>query len=270
MEKLQIIKGKVSYLTENVQVLLDGAMKYFGDKYQDVLLETIQNVYFYEQDENETKQEVLEELTGNILLPEQCEFLWAHNDHVSFYFLNPISNKRTDQIIIYRKVPNLKLQKSLSRELFGHAVCGHLERYVNKNGKQYQRNGIALSCGNAQHHMIASEGFMEFISSRVLEYSHILMPNLMISSSYRIAYMNAEFICDNVGKEKVLDHLVLNKGNIIAEFNKPVDQDYFGKLEEMSEKGYLKYQKYLGILCSQNRELQGKYQLLKRMKNKKN
>lgn len=183
----------------------------------------------------------------------------------AFYYANTVTKDRTDQIVVYQEVAKEKLNRYLAHELFGHAVCSHVQNVVIQNGEKFERNGLALvhqRTGNSKHE-VESEGFMEAISYGVLKEAGLSAPLASISLPYHVSMLNAIFVEQMVGRKNVLDHLVYNQGNLIEQFNAPVQEDYFEQLAVHSRHAYSHFNNFKSDLEA-SCHLQKQYQ--KKMK----
>ena len=231
---MTIIQGEPTYIIENLNQVLNGVGAYLGKRYHNVVFDTVEKIYFYEQQENETRREAIEEISGRLVDDEEFGTEIGQENAPCFYFMNVISPERKDQVVIYQKAPYEIFQKSLSHEM-AHAICGHIDPFIIEDKELYLRNGLWLVNDYSEKYSTASEGFMEMISYGILEKMGLSLTVDMINLPYLIAYGNAKFIYDEIGHQKVMDCLILNQGDLIQEFNQGMRQDYFGRFEKLAK-----------------------------------
>ena len=59
MEKINILLGEGSATKEKVNRLLDGAIKFYGPKYEQLVLQTVREAIFCEYEKEETVNDIL-------------------------------------------------------------------------------------------------------------------------------------------------------------------------------------------------------------------
>ena len=65
MNNLNIIYGNGEDTKRKLDVLLEGAIKFYGSNYESLILDVVKNTGFYESDGKYNEKEVLEYLSGN-------------------------------------------------------------------------------------------------------------------------------------------------------------------------------------------------------------
>lgn len=268
MGKVKFIQGNVSEFENLTEPLFEGAASFFGPKYEKVLNDTLSHLYFYEQQEGESKKDALEELTGQLIMESENPFDEEQEKMIALHILYEKDSQHQDQIILYKKAPLALFQKALAKEIFGHAVCGHLERAVTQNDQIYYRNGILLENEYEALHKISSEGFMELIAYEVLEKAGVSLTPEMVNLPYLIAYGNAKFVYDEIGHQAVMNHLIFNQGNLMEEFNRGMKEDYFHILEKSSLINFIEKGTNVVKRCQDNEEIQFQYIKEKRRSSK--
>lgn len=238
MENLKIINGNGKATKEKVNILLDAAIEFFGSKYENVILDVIKDAYFYEWSNNQSANDVIDEITDNKSIIEAPPIFSCSKDPEAFYFLNRNKSKRFDQIIVSHPDLSDRDYHIMAHELFGHAVCGKINVFVRKQGKVYQRNGVAISNDTKSKNDILNEGFMETIATEIIQRTDRRIQDSS-SSNYSEAKKSSDMIFSTLGKEKVLNALVFNKGNLERKYNFGSSRNEWKKLNSLLEKELL-------------------------------
>lgn len=140
MERVNLIKGDKEATDIIVNGLLKYAIDFYGKEYEDIIIQAIREISFYELSKHESFDSVIEILTG---FPKKKN-AHKYNTGCFLYPKNPKSNSSYNDIIIYRQTTGLGAYLTIAHELFGHGVCSRINRIVEKDSKIYNRNGIAL------------------------------------------------------------------------------------------------------------------------------
>lgn len=210
MEKFKISEGNV-VLTNIAKELLPYAMKFYGNKYKSVVDSTLKHACIYELDEN-----VYNHFIGK---NNACSKEKSDKNSEGFYQLNDKLMEGYNHIIAVRKKRNIeKMIPVLVHELFGHAVLSEMKPFVMENGNLYIRNGIArilYSDKRVKYNIMAQEGMVEYITKEIMKLYNFKYD---VDRHYNGYYGNSTIFCQTLfeifGKEKMLELLVLNKGNI--------------------------------------------------------
>lgn len=199
-------------LYESALEILPYAIKFYGDKYKNVVEDTLNNAKLYEW-HDETKSEMIKKILGI-----DCEVDEKKAYTLGFYYYDKEARNGCNHIIAVRKVYELdKIKEVLAHELFGHAVLSEKCPYLKtESGIIYKRNGLALMSNskNDSHNIVINEGFAEYISASIMKLYNgdTKLPLLPYNILLSFALANAMFDCCD--KEKLLDFLIYNKGNI--------------------------------------------------------
>jgi hypothetical protein len=234
MEQLNIINGDGRYVKEAVSEMLEPTIKCYGDKYAKIVLDTVKKAYFYEWQDNQTALEIIEEVTGQI---QDDSLLSQYDDSIAaLYLANEITKNRRDHIIIFRNKLLKENIHSLVHELYGHAVFGQVNYKVFLDGKEYNRNGISLVDNyGTGYDIIANEGYVDEFASMIMRIAGKAPEH---SNSYALAKVFANTGITILGKETVLDHLILNQTNIKDEYNKGATKDEWQEISDILEECY--------------------------------
>lgn len=140
MEKINILLGEGSATKEKVNRLLDGAIKFYGPKYEQLVLQTVREAIFCEYEKEETVNDILpkvfevsENLKGGRLNLNFSNILKAKK--VGACLIVNRTMDGNEQIVITKNTTKRNDYHILAHELFGHAVCGKEKLIVEEDGK---------------------------------------------------------------------------------------------------------------------------------------
>ena len=240
MEKINVLLGEGSATKEKVNRLLDGAIKFYGPKYEQLVLQTVREAIFCEYEKEETVNDILpkvfeasENLKGGRLNLNFSNILKAKK--VGACLIVNRTMDGNEQIVITKNTTKRNDYHILAHELFGHAVCGKEKLIVEEDGKIYQRNGISLMeiNDNDSRNIYINEGYMELIASQVLKESCIDDTGSQ-NCGYRMSQYCAMQIMNLLGKDNVIESLVEYQGRLIEESRK--DEALMRQIDESLKK----------------------------------
>jgi hypothetical protein len=141
----------------------------------------------------------------------------------ALYLDNETTNNQRDQIIIFKNKLIKENIHSLVHELYGHAVFGHVNYNVIKDGKEYNRNGLALDDNYGQtFDEFTNEGYVDSFANMIMKTAGM---EEKLNNAYKFSRFFANIGIQYLGKETVLDHLILNQIDIRTEYNKGTTKD---------------------------------------------
>lgn len=220
MEKINILMGS-EITTEKVNRLLDGAIKFYGPKYEHLILKTVREALFCEYESNKSIYDILLDISKtrndikNIKLNLDFNNLLKLRKIGACFVVNRSAGKN-EQIIITRNSKTDEDYHILAHELFGHAICGKEKSIVEQEENIYQRNGISLMeiNGRDNRYIYSNEGYMEFIASNITKLSGIKDIRSK-NYGYKMSKYCASQIISLLGKDTVIDSLVTYEGKLV-------------------------------------------------------
>ena len=229
MEKVNVLNTNGELTNHIINTLLDSALKFYAG-YEDIVMETLKKVSFYELNKKESMDTVITILTGYCVK----EGTNKGNSGVFLYPRNPMIDSEYGDTIIYRIDEAKQAYHTLAHELFGHAVCGREARLVKKNNELYNRNGISLKgiYSNEKYNVYLNEGAMDFIADSIVR--NIGM-RIKKSNGYAAAKMSCASIYNYIGRDNFLDALVLNNYSLESYLDNSVGDGFFKKLSELND-----------------------------------
>lgn len=244
--KRKIISNSV-FLYESVLEIMPYALDFYGDKYKRIVDSAIKHSKILEWD-SKTKKELINEATGKNIIND----IKGGN---GFYFYNEKMEEGYEHIIAVKKTQDFQEQKLvLAHELFGHAVLSERKTYVKENNNIYQRNGIAkvnYFNKNDVSNIMINEGLVEYIAEEIIKMYNPDYRYKIFSTKYCQLISIARILFDVIGKDKMLELLVLNKGNINELFN-PDDLDEWNSLSKEIAKDDSHIEDYILRLIRRN------------------
>lgn len=226
MENINIINGNGNATRKKIDVLLDLAIDFYGPKYEKIIMDVVNNAYFYETNPNQSANDVIKDIVGE----NNCRKNTISFE--AFYFINPTANG-LDQIIVTKPKTNDRDYHILAHELFGHAVCGKIKPIIKKKNI-YQRNGISLANEKTVENDVINEGFMESIASSIIKLNKNGITDVT-SKKYALAKRSADCIMEYLGKDEIIKSLVLGKGGIAKKYNYDACYNEWRKLNKCLE-----------------------------------
>ena len=229
--RINIINGDGKYVKEGIDKTIDAAIKYYGEKYKDIILATVKETLFYEWKENQTESEVFYEITGNKEDEEELiDYEEESCDEIGGeFYIHEKDNDEYDSIIIFKNKYLKDNYHYLVHELYGHAVYSHINPIIYENNIKYHRNGICyIDCeGNDVYNETINEGFVEDATKNIMKLAN-LEPYWL--EHYFKSKQAADIIKRNIGHEKLYDGLILDKEDIAAIYNENSQYHEFAQL----------------------------------------
>ena len=216
MNNLNIIYGNGEDTKRKLDVLLEGAIKFYGSNYESLILDVVKNTGFYESDGKYNEKEVLEYLSGNN--KTKISKFSSYNKIASFYLQKSVIEGKKSSIVATPIIKTDYDYHIFAHELFGHAICGKINPTIATKDELYKRNGISLTTRKKDYYDLLNEGFMEVIASSIVEQNKHNIKDIS-SINYLTARYCATKIFDTIGKEKMLKILVYYKYNIERIYN---------------------------------------------------
>ena len=216
MNNLNIIYGNGEDTKRKLDVLLEGAIKFYGSNYESLILDVVKNTGFYESDGKYNEKEVLEYLSGNNKI--RISKFSSYNKIASFYLQKSVIEGKISSIVATPIIKTDYDYHIFAHELFGHAICGKINPTIATKDELYKRNGISLTTRKKDYYDLLNEGFMEVIASSIVEQNKHNIKDIS-SINYLTARYCATKIFDTIGKEKMLKILVYYKYNIERIYN---------------------------------------------------
>ena len=232
MEKVNVINSNGNTTNIIVNDLLESALKFYGKEYEDVVIQTIRDTNFYEVSKHENINEVITKILG------RKSSSMSKNDTGCFlYPRNPEVEASYNDTVLYRIRGKKEAYVTLAHELFGHAVCGKINRVVYKDNKKYNRNGLFLYGidNNEIKNKILNEGFADFIAELVVNDYGM---KACLSESYKMAKESAKALYNYIGRENILKALVLSQYDIERELQERIGYDYFKDMSILNDERY--------------------------------
>lgn len=214
MVKINIINGDGTYVKDCFSKTIDIAIDYYGQEYEKIILDTITNISFYEWQANQNILEVYKDIRESVLSLEKKIYLNQKKDSIEGIFFEE------EQVVVYKNALLKRNYHTLIHETLGHAVFGHLDRKIVINGQNYHRNGLKLRNANLVKDEYINEGFVELATNNIMKQASLYNPNY---NNYENTLLFAWILTDILGKKKIYDHLILNKGDIRKDFDENLD-----------------------------------------------
>ncbi len=233
MEKANVINSNGEITNHIINTLLDNTIAFYGKKYEDIIMQSIRDVDFYELDKKEDMDMVITVITGHVVKKGTHKA----NDGCFLYPKNPLSSCNYNDTIIYKPYRGKHAYHTLAHELFGHAVCSRENRIVEKDNKKYNRNGIALhGIDNTEWlNRFLNEGAIDFIAESIVKESGIKDKS---SDWYSAGKMSMKKIYDYIGKDNFLKTMVLYNYDLQQELDSLIEDGYFDELSYLNDKRY--------------------------------
>lgn len=211
MEQINMLKSVGKDITrEKVNILLEAAVKFYGQKYENIILDVVRNTLFYEMDPNEKIHKAIENVTGvkqkaKGQMPKACQLSLGSIDGSSL------------DVVIWKPQNQDEDFSILSHELYGHTVCSKKSSIVQS---KYKRNGLCLYDIQTEKVKLEliNEGFMECIGQTIVRSTKKGIENVP-SKRYSLARKSANYILKTLGKDEVLEDLVEYTGIIEKKYN---------------------------------------------------
>ena len=223
---ISIINGNGKYVSDAINKTLNSAIKYYGEKYSDIILNTVNETLFYEWEDNQTEADVMFDINdGYVDYNEEdgCEL-------GAFYYLKIKSSDEYDKIVVFRNKYMKDNYHYLVHELFGHGVFGYVDPILLDDCDNiWQRNGVALvDYENANiYNMNLNEGFVEDATFNIMNLAG-LRPRWF--NYYFETKTAANVIKRYLGCEKLYDSLILNDGDIACMYDEGTNVEEFFQL----------------------------------------
>ena len=213
---INIINGNGEYVKEAIEATIDAAIKYYGEKYKDIIINTVTETLYYEWQDNQTESDVIFDITDG--KADTSDIDDPYYETKAFYFVNT-SNNNNDKIVVIRNKYIKENYHTLVHELFGHGVFGYIDPIIQEDGEVFERNGIAfIDCKNSFiYNETLNEGFVEDATINIMQLAN-LKPEWF--DTYFYAKQAASIIRRNLGHEVTYDYLIENKGKIYDLYNR--------------------------------------------------
>lgn len=215
MRRIQVVSRNFP-LTQSASDILPYALEFYGDKYKSIIINTLMHTKIYELD-SENREEIIEKLIEkNVRIDKNnknIEGFYFHNDDLEYGY---------DHIVVVRRNKDIRSQElALTHELYGHAVLSNIKPYIEENGIIYKRNGLAKieDSDNKQFNIMINEGIVEYIAEEIIKLYNPKYKCIRTSKMQNDAINIASLLFKYIGKDKMLELLLLNKGDINNMFN---------------------------------------------------
>lgn len=231
MKREKVVTRNLS-LTQNASDILPYALEFYGDKYKSIIMNTLAHTKIYELN-SENKEEIIEKL-----IEKNIKINKDDKNIEGFYFYNDDLEYGYDHIVVVRKNKDKQSQDlALTHELYGHAVLSNIKPYIQKEGIIYKRNGVAKieNESNNQLNIMINEGIVEYITEEIIKLYNPKFKRIGTPKMYNRSKDIAKLLFEFIGKDKMLELLLLNKGDINSMFN-PNDLKEWDMLAEELEK----------------------------------
>ena len=226
---INIINGNGEYVRNGINDLYEYAIKYYGDKYEKNILDTISEVQFYEWEDNQTESDVIFDITdGKYDDPNDEDLVY---ETAGFYYLNVKDKNTCDKIVAFRNKYLKDNYHFLVHELFGHGVFSNVDAVLNYDEDMtMKRNGISIMVEEEDIicYEYLNEGFVEDAVLNIMQKAG-LRPLWL--EQYFYARQAASIIRRHVGHENLYDSLILNEGCVENMYNIDEKNDSFFKLD---------------------------------------
>ena len=189
------------------------ALKFYGEKYKEIIESTLANTELYQWNGIDFKNFLKEELNLSATNVSNDQ---TKNNLYGVHIQN--FNRPKKNSIIIRESSYMTTKHLLAHELYGHAVCSEYSPIVLHNDFPHERNGIHLTnfINKEQLNIFSNEGIIEFIALNIMN----LVDKYYIGKKYYINEVDvASVLFSCIGKDKLLDLLVKNNGNIETLFD---------------------------------------------------
>lgn len=226
---INIINGNGEYVKSAIDKTVDAAISYYGDKYRDIIINTIKETKFYEWEDNQTESDVMFDLHDG-----EIDFYEDNNCELgAFYYLKIDNKKMYDKIVVFRNKYLKNNYHYLVHELFGHGVFGYIKPVLmDEDGYIWQRNGIAfIDYENSNiYNLGLNEGFVEDATVNIMNTAG-LHPRWF--DHYYESKKAASVIRNQLGHEVLYDSLILFDGDIALMYDKGTKKDEFYQLSKL-------------------------------------
>ena len=225
---INIINGNGKYIKEAIEATIDAAINYYGEKYKDIIINTVTETLYYEWQDNQTESDVIYDITNGKVDASGIDD--PYYETKAFYFLDTYNNNN-DKIVVTRNKYLKESYHTLVHELFGHGVFGYIDPIIQEDGEVFERNGIAfIDCKDkCVYNETLNEGFVEDATTNIMQLANLKPERL---DTYFYAKQAASIIRRNLGHYITYDYLIENKGTIYDLYNKDTikDKDEFYEL----------------------------------------
>lgn len=216
MDKVRVASG-TNLLSDLSLELYSSALEFYGDKYKNIIDETLNRTYLYEWT-NQSLLNIMCQITRSEIKPSQIKKqLEKENTTFGFHYLNKRFLVGMEHFVVVRNLSNKdEMRAILSHELYGHAVCSTYNNFVTNDYHMCSRNGICFERLQTDDiiNEQANEGMIEYIALQIM---HIHNSNYKRDNNkytYNHAVEAARQLFKYIGKEKMLELLVCGKDNI--------------------------------------------------------
>lgn len=201
------IKGNKD-LNDMALELYPSALKFYGTKYKETIDLAIKNTILYKSN----NADIIGFLTYELKQENIRNIPDLKNSNFPGFYSK--SNNLNEPAYIIIKDDSPKIMKHiLAHELYGHAVCSEHKPIILHNGLPHIRNGIQF-CNTINSMFInnnSNEGLIEYIALNIMKCYNQSNESM---SDYKDSLIVATQLFKYIGKDKMLDLLVLNNGNI--------------------------------------------------------
>lgn len=216
MNKIKVAHG-TTLLSDLSLELYPTALEYYGDEYKKVIDETLQRTYLYEWT-NQSFLDIMRQITRSDVKPSEVQKqIEKEKITFGFHYLAKRLFVGMEHFVVVRNLSNKdEIRAIIAHELYGHAVCATHNNLVTNDYYTCFRNGINFQRikTNELINDQANEGMIEYIASQIM---HIHNPNFKREKNlytYGHAVEVARQMFKYVGKDKMLELLVLGNGTI--------------------------------------------------------
>lgn len=254
MNNLNVINGSGKYINDCVDRCLEAAIKWYGDKYEDIIVDTIHRVNFYNWQDNQSFSDVKRDILGSSYT-EGSSIKDGMNEQMNkgFYFVNT-TNGKYDKIVVCQEEKLRHDYNVLVHELYGHAVMGSVDEVIYLNNEEVIRNGIRLFSSKSKHILNnwANEGFVEYSAENISRMAGVSIDKKTMYN-YVLTMRLAALAIDIIGREKVFDSLILNEGIFKDEYNKGLEYDEWKIISKLVDGFYDKYMDFNKMFLEVNK-----------------
>lgn|GEM_PF-3521767 len=222
MDKLKVAHG-TTLLSDMSLELYPSALDYYDDKYKKIIDETLQRTYLFEWT-NQSFLDIMRQIVGPNLKASQVQKqIEKEKTTLGFHYFAKRLFVGIEHYVVVRNLSNKdEMRATIAHELYGHAVCATYNSVVTNDYHPCFRNGISFERKRTNELINdqANEGMIEYIAGQIM---HIYNPDFKRSKDlyvYNHAVEVARQMFKYIGKEKMLELLVLGNGTVEKLFDK--------------------------------------------------
>lgn len=222
MDKIKVAHG-TTLLSDLSLEMYSPAVKFYGDEYKNIIDETLQRTYLYEWT-NQSTLDIMRQITRSDIKPSQIQKqIEKEKTTLGFHYLAKRLFVGMEHFVVVRNLSNRdEMRATIAHELYGHAVCATYNNFVTNDYYMCFRNGISFERVQTNELIYdqANEGMIEYIAAQIMQTYNPSYKRAKNLYAYNHAVEVASQMFKYIGKDKMLELLVLGNGTIEKLFDK--------------------------------------------------